>query len=422
VRGAAGGGVLLADKPAGDYPFDARGVILVRHGVPLSVVSSQSPGALPNESWVYDIPGIGPQFFHFVALRGAHDFSLVSDLTKAIDPRAGTDQRNNALLTLLQDRVPYESSYQAAASRIRTMFARDMSQSLDGTNIRAVLESTDAEYRRGAREALRTDSYRKDYENDVAFLNDVFTFRTPLSRTELTAAFALPADDLEPLAGSNGTRYSLRLSAIVIDTLQGTVTRRDTTVEIDTGRRLGKDEFVRTHITLPVIPSEFTKYVLVAEDAVSGNGARTEGNRPLRDYGSNDRLLISDIVLAAPDSAGDWQRGEQRLALALPRRFEASHPFTVFYEVYNFLPGEAYSTQINVTPIKGGIKGMLGGGSSPIDVRFDGIASPDENRVQQEIRKVASELGGGRYRMTVTVTGKTSHRTAVTETTFTVAN
>jgi hypothetical protein len=121
-----------------------------------------------------------------------------------------------------------------------------------------------------------------------------------------------------------------------------------------------------------------------------------------------------------PDTAGDWQRGDQKLALALPRRFEAARPFTVFSEVYNFMPGEEYTTQINVTAIKGGIKGVLGGGAAPIDVRFDGVASPDANRVQQEIRRIATQLEGGRYRMTVTVNGKTSHRTAVTETVFTV--
>ena len=114
----------------------------------------------------------------------------------------------------------------------------------------------------------------------------------------------------------------------------------------------------------------------------------------------------------------------QRLALALPRSFEPTRPFTVFYEVYNFAPGESYSTLITVTPIEGGagrrIKGLLGGGTKPIEVRFEGIAAPDSAGVLQEVRQVASDLGEGRYRMVVEVTARTSGRTARTETEFEV--
>jgi GWxTD domain-containing protein len=424
LRGSAGNGTLTTSLPAGTYPFDQRGVMYVRHGEPVTVVSTQSRGVLPNETWVYNIPDAGAQIFHFAALRGASDFVLISDITKAIDPAANLDDRNRALITLLQDRIPFESTYQTAAMRIRSLLSTNPGLPLDGTDIRNVLAASDADYRKGARETLKTDSYRKDYDDKINYVSDVFTFRTPLGRTEITAAFAVPVKDVQPMAASNGTRYALNLSLIVLDTLLGNVTRRDTSVVIETPLKLEPADYLRAHITMPVVPTQFAKYRLVVEDVVSGNGETTADDKKLKDYANTDRLLISDIVLAAPDSAGDWQRGAQHLALALPRTFEPSHPFTVFYEIYNLQKNEPFTTHIAVTPLGSAagrrIKDILGSSAQPIQVSFDAVAATDANNVQQEVRQLASSLPPGRYRITVEVTGSVSHRTATADVEFTV--
>jgi hypothetical protein len=423
-RGTGGAGILLADEPVGTYPFDQRGVILVRHGPPVAVVTTQHRSVLPNETWVYEIPDIGAQLFHFVALNASSEYAIVSDISKALQPRQLINDRNDGLLQLLHDRVRFEPAYQTAAARLRSLFAREPSLPLTGPDVRGVLESFDTDYRRGARQALKMDTDRREYDGELKPLHDVFAFRTPFSRTELTAALAIPARDLVPQAGSAGTRYALGISVILLDTLQGTVTRADTSLVIDARRQLDLDEYLRTHVTLPVIPSEHVVYKLAVEDLSGGRGILVEGSRALRDFGSSERLLVSDIVLAMPDTAGDWQRGAQRLALALPRSFEPTRPFTVFYEVYNFAPGEAYSTRITVTPIEGGagrrIKDLLGGSTKPIELRFDGVAAPDSSGVLQEVREVASDLPEGRYRLVVEVTARTSRRTAVTQTEFEV--
>ena len=430
-RGTGGAGILTAEKPVGSYPFDQRGVILVRHGVPITVISTSIPAVVPNESWVYDIPGIGRQTFHFAILRGAQDYALVSDITKLVDPLYNTAEnavvRNRALLELLQDRVQYEPAYGPALGRLTAVFQRVPQVRLDDQSVRSILASSESDYRQGAREALRTDSYRRAYEDSIPYMYDIFTMRSPFARTELTAVLAVPSRSLVPLLGSAGTRYGLRIGVILMDTLQNSVTRLDTTVVIDEGRLLAPSDYVRTHVTLPVIPSAHTMYKISAEDIVSGRGALVDGVHSLRDYSSSDRLLVSDIVLAIPDSAGEWKRGPQRLALALPRAFEPARPFTVFYEVYNFQPGEAYSTRITVTPgnEKGAgrrILGIFGTKGPAVDVTFDGVAQPDTNGVVQEIRKVASDLAPGTYRLSVQVTGKSSGRTAATETVFTVTD
>src|SRR5690606_12836598 len=84
VRGTDSQGILLAGNEPRTFPFDDRGVIYIRHGEPAGAVSTQHRGVLPNESWYYDIPGHGPQLFHFVAARGTQNFSLVRDLLEAM--------------------------------------------------------------------------------------------------------------------------------------------------------------------------------------------------------------------------------------------------------------------------------------------------------------------------------------------------
>ena len=431
-RGSENPGSLLGQESAAEHVFDDRGVVLIRHGVPLQIVTSRQRGLLPNESWVYQLPGLGPQLFHFVALRGAQDYTLVGNLLDALDRRAQLTavERQRAVMALIEDRASYEPGYRASIGRLRNLLGVQRADGtgavpLDGTEVRSILERVDSDYRRGARSALRTDSYAHPYEGALAFQQDLFTFRTPFGRTDLTAALAIPAEQLEPLVGSGGGEYALRLSVILTDTLQDVVTRVDTSETLRVAGPLGRDDYLRTFVTLPVVPSEHTVYRVVVEDLVGGRGSVHGGGARLRDY-SGQELQLSDVVLALPDSAGDWRRGNVGLALILPRRFGPERPVTVFYEVYN-LPADApYTTEISVEPTdRGGLfdraRGLIGMGPERIRLRFDGSARPGGDGVVQEVRRLASDLGSGSYGLQITVTNRATGESASTRTVFTVS-
>lgn len=419
-RGSENSGALLGEGVGEEHIFDDRGVVLIRHGLPQQVVANNRRGLLPNETWVYALPGQDQVLFHFVAIRGAQDFTLVNDLLEAVD-RSGhvpASERQAAIYTLLEGRATVEPAYRTALNRLRRILA-EPNADLEGTELRSILERPDAAYRQAARRALRTDSFRRTWAEPLAFHSDIFTFRTPFARTDVTAAFAIPTDQLEAVAGSGGREFALELSLILTDTLQDLVTRLDTTRFV----RLpaAGERFVRTHVTMPVVPSEHTIFRLVAADAIGGAGGQDEGGVRLRDYSSN-RLQLSDVVLAVPDSAGDWQRGQAALALVLPRSFGADRPFTVFYEVYNLPAETAYLTEVTVAPVGGRnlLQRIFGGGRDRIRLRFEGVARPDAEGVMQEIREVASDLPAGRYRLDIEVTNRATGETAGTGTEFTV--
>jgi hypothetical protein len=426
-RGVDGGGVLVGEAAADSSPFDDRGLILIRRGVPLHVVNTTQDGVLPNETWVYTDPGRGHNtLFHFAALRGSRDYSLVADLLRAVDPvtRDNVERWNEAVVKLIEDRAAYEPGYQPVVGRIRMLLAQGYRA--DETEIRSLIERVDADYRHDVRRSLGTDVQHARFERGLEFHHDLFAFRTPFGRTDLTAAFAVRVGDLAGVeAGADRLVYPLLVSVILIDTLTDEVTRRDTLQRIEVAAAPAPDDWVRTHVEVPVVASEHTVYRVAVRSPAIGAGSLETGGARLRDLGGRG-LLLSDLVLAAPDSAGDWVRGATRLALTLPRRYPPGRPFTLFYEVYN-LPADArYRTHLRVEAAgRGGalsrIRGLFGGGGPKIDVRYEDVASPDADGVIQEVRRVDPGLPPGRYRMRVvienTVTGETAESIAEFEVT-----
>ena len=424
TRGIDGAGVLLTEPGAERHEFDGRGALLIRHGDPIAIVKTTAKSLQPNETWVYDIPGQGRQLFHFVALRGANDYTMVSNILEALNP-VQTDplDRERAILQIVSDVAPYDGRYQTAVARLVRILNENLGARVEDTEIRSVMERIDADYRRGARAAVARDTHERTFTGELAFHHDIFSFRTPEGRTEVTAGFAIPARDLTAAASVNGTEYAVRLSLIMVDTLIDVVTRADTLQRITLPRAIAADGFLRTHLTLPVLPSEHVSYRLVVEDAGSGRGRMEPGTRAVRDF-LRAGPLISDIVLAHPDSTGTWRRGNQAFALALPRRFAAERPFEVYYELYNVPADEPYTTRITVRPatgagIGGRVRGLFGGGGAAVDVRFDDVARPDAEGAVREARRLATDLRAGRYLMTIEVTLRSGAR-VTTETVFTV--
>src|SRR5690606_25553157 len=152
--------------------------------------------------------------------------------------------------------------------------------------------------------------YVRNYTAELPFHHDVFTFRTPEARTAVTAAFAVPAGTLEPRTVDGAAEYTMQFSLIVTDTLLDLVTRRDTIVRFRRVQPLASDALIRTNITMTAQPSDDAVYRLVVADSGSGSGSMITGGEEVRDY-ADATLMVSDIVLAHPDSVGEWSRGGQ---------------------------------------------------------------------------------------------------------------
>lgn len=450
-------------------PFDDRGLVFVRHGEPQEVIRSFGAHFLPNETWVYRAPDGRTEFFNFVTLPYGSGVRLVDDLFTAIDwegaapglrVRSIEDLPNLPAEKLLllydppvleraaelaEERARLQPRYFSVASRLRIAKLRldcilrpgcpppgpGMTLESRVADLRAVLADARMENRviRGDLRlntllALERDAHRPRFERELPFHYHLVTFQGDEGRTDITAAIAIPADRLEPTLLDGDTVYALRLSLIVVDTAEDRITRKDTTQYFRAPRPLGTGEYLRTHVDLSAEPSEGVIHRLVVLNAARpGDGQVYGGPAEVPDY-ARTPLLVSDIVLAEPDSAGPWRRHEVQLALVPPEQFEAPAPFTVFYEVYNLPATTPYRTEIAVERAEGRslwgkLKGLFGGGR-PLRLRFEAEAKATPDGRLQEVRRVQPNLKPGRYRIRVTVTNLLTGESAVRDRQFAV--
>ena len=424
-RGAAPGGSLLLEKYADDMlPFDDRGVIYVRHGEPDEIVRTSDVNLRPNETWVYR-NGRRNTLYNFVVLRDGTDFRLVDDVLLALDAST-SNIPHEAAVKLLEDRQRYEPRYAALANNFSSMASMTRRHTAEaslmdaGTRRKRLAE----DMRKAALEGLATDTHEPDFTSDLPFYYDLFSFKGENGATELTMAAAVPGPNLSAQQVGNIFIYSIQASVILIDTATGAVARKDTTFSMRSSRMLGENEHVRIHLELPAQASPSLMHRVVLRDLVTpGVGQIYGGDAELKNF-SGSALMVSDIVLAEPDS-GSWVRGDAKLGLVPPRQFREGRPLRLFYEIYNLPANTQYRTEIVMESIDaetgfGRLKRLFGGGRKPVRLQFDGTAQPNADGVVQELRQVMAQVKPGKYRVGITITNLQTSEKAESETLFVV--
>ncbi|MGH7468474.1 MAG: GWxTD domain-containing protein [Longimicrobiales bacterium] len=450
--GAPLGSLLQVSYDPEQLPFDERGIIYVRHGEPDRIIRTSNADLRANESWVYTLPSGQQQAYHFVVLRDGTDYRLVDDVLQALDPSA-QDFPYDGVVQMLEDRAPVDARYHLLAARFNSIrntrwgasAANIQCVAAGGTNctgpgsaagmmadgasgmLQTIAQTRQAmavENREATLSALATDSDRPIFDSPLPFYYDVYTFKGRERQTDVTAAIAIPGSSLEPRTTNGALIYSLQLSLMVIDTLSGRVTRRDTVHQFRSDRRLGDGEHLRVHTDLTAAASGSTIHRLVIRDlGRPGRGQMYGGTTTVPAYDAPS-LLLSDIVLAEPDP-GAWHRGEAVLALVPPRQFLEGQPLTLFYELYNLQADAPYRTEITLEPTAqstgfGKLKRLLGAGDGSLRLRFDGVARVNSAGHVQEIRRVTTELKPGKYNVRVRVTNLANQQVAVTAKEFVV--
>lgn len=453
TRGGAPAGSMLQKKYDPDQlPFDDRGLIYVRHGEPERVLRTSNSDLRPNESWAYTLPDGKSRLFHFVVLRDGPDYRMVDDLLQAMDP-SSQEMPYEAIVNLLEDRAAYDPRYNILATRFNQI--RNSRWGASAANIACVAQggtnctgvgttaggimdnvngmlqtiaqtrvNIATENREAALQALASDSDRPVFDAPLPFYYDVYTFKGSREHTDVTAAIAIPGTSLDARQVDNTLVYSVQLSVMVIDTMFGSVTRRDTVYHFRSGHQLAQGEHLRVHTDLTAGASRSTVHRLVIRDlAKPGRGQLYGGTTHVPAYDAPG-LMVSDIVLAEPDN-GSWHRGNASLALVPPRQFLEGQPLTLFYELYNLPKDTPYRTEITLAPTGARtgftrLKRLLGGSDGTVRLRFDGTAAVDQAGNVQELRRVTTQLKPGKYHVDLRVTNLQNQQVTKTRKEFVV--
>jgi hypothetical protein len=387
--GAPALNALLFDRP--ESPFDDRGMVYMRHGKPDDVITTRK-----SQSWVYRNEGDKPLMFHFtdggaeqgltdaarqrgsLAVSGFRDWYLMYNLPCEYD--------------FMESRAVYDNRIASLVHHCDIMTARDVS----------------ARVRRDVYEGLKTDIDPSGFTLPLAASFDIYTFKGADRQTDIVAALAVQAARMQSQTLTNGEkRYSVKASVIVFDTATRTVFRKDSSFEAQSIDAATRGSLVLGNLQFPATPAPgMVHRVSVADAYVPARGHLYGGPLKVPDY-SGDTLMISDIVLAAPDSVGTFKRGDVSLTL-VPWQVFPRGDFRLFYELYNVSPGNTYTTELIVQSTArstlGAIRSLFG--NRPlISLRFDDVAPVNTTLIQQ-VRSARADLEPGEYKLTVRITDK----------------
>ena len=244
----------------------------------------------------------------------------------------------------------------------------------------------------------------------LPFFYDVYSFRGEDGRTDVVAAFAVRAGELDRERVDGSVRYRFNVTLVLADTIRGGVSRADDSVFVAFDRSPSRDHLLHTHVQTRADPSHSVAMRVVMIDAPDpGTGQLYTQPYPIPDYSGSD-LMISDLALGLPGAAGGWSRGGRTLTL-LPGNYLPGGLFDVYYEVYNLPEGRTYSTEMALQPLDS--DGSPRDGADPIRVQFEDQAVSRSDDTMIELRRVDAPLGEGAYRLTVTVTDLQHGRSAV---------
>jgi len=402
-----------------DFGVDDRGVMYILHGRPDTVVSTVAGDVLPNESWLYRLPG-RELVLHFVALRRAGEFVLVDDPLKAYEGPLGPRCtalgciRPDAAINLLEDRERLDPRYALLANKVRLL--QPDTEGREGDLEQARLQLS-AEMLRMATTALAEDTYSPDLGRHLPFYYDTYSFRAPGGGTDLIVALAVPGEELRPEDALAGVVYPLELTVLVLDTATGTSYRADTLRVFHSPVPLAAEENLRAIIELDAVRGgNYVHRVMLRSRGRELAGAVYGGPLEVRDF-TGDTLMVSDLVLAEAAGTG-WSRGGTELGLVPPRQFRRGDTVTLFYELYNVPAGATYRTVIRAEPLQGvglwgKLKRIFGGDPAPLALSFDAVATAGASGTEPVLRRLdVGSLPPGAYRLTVatTVGGQTVQR------------
>lgn len=415
--GAPPRGAALARDPGGEE-LDARGAVLLRYGAPDRVVRTVAGGGAEvqpypdNETWVYFREGGKALLFHFYrAPLAGPDYALLGELPSC-DPTFPSPLPYSE--QYYTDRIAYAPEYQSLVAECRQLGATG--DRTRGAALTAVRLS--AELRAAVLGALEREDARPRFARALPLLAALYRLRGERGATRVVAALAVPVAGPGADPAGKGRRIALRASLIVIDTVTGRVTRRDSLVELRAPERLAPGHALRFYLELDATPSRTAIYRLVLRDATDPDaGALRGGPLDLPDYGAGSPML-SDLMLAELDARGGWPRDSFGLAL-LPGPTLPSRTFGLFYEIYGLAPGTPYRTEITIERAVAGARGWLRrilGGRHRLRLAFDGIARPGPDGAVRESRRLDLRLPASAYTLRVRVrdgrSGGTAERSA----------
>jgi GWxTD domain-containing protein len=370
---------------SGNTEVDDRGVIYIRQGEPAERLRPFVFGTMPNESWRY-LRAEGDLLFHFSSgydHNGGGDLYDYRLVQSVLDLRGADDAPKDQLILSRQSLSPVYNrmlnwgTYGAANEQARE---RNI-----GTESIAVGTTTDShELRFGHRLAAVADLIAVGQSPRGGLAHLVFGIASRGARWRRTSA---------------GVEYPVRVRLVALDRHDRAVATLDTSLAVEVGRPLSRQEYVVGRVELPLPPGRWT-YRAALEQGDSG-GVILPRDTVLVAHSGETALSLSDIALGSPGRAVPWRTDVGDTVLLAPSDlFRERSQVEIYYEVRGAKPGTGYHHEIAVlkaSETRSGKKQPL------VSLGFDELAVDQVIRSRRVVR--LDQLKRGSYVVEVTVTG-----------------
>ncbi len=387
--------------------FDDRGVIYIRHGEPTDRATYHGLEVYDNESWRYSLAD-GDMIFHFIARDDVQDYRLVESVLDIMGYSQavilqGTGVSNDPVAVALLD----------SRDRLSPMYRRIQAAGPGSTG--RVQAEERSQGRANIIHGTTSDTYELFFPLEMKAETQVLAVGYRGNQGLVHVTFAIPGSSLTGTQNPRGIIYPVRLRFVAMDSAGDPVGFVDTTRVFLARQAVPQDEYLVGEVNLPVPPGMLQYRIAMQQGEHAGMLLPIDSVLVAAVAGAE--LALSDPVLGSRSSNLLWNPAVGDTVFFNPHGvYRQDDLIELYYEVYGLVPGQQYQTQLVVKKEGGGggflgLGKIFGGGSTPISLRFEELASNRVVRIQRSIQ--LQKLKPGSYTLELAVTddrGQTSRR------------
>ena len=405
-------------------PFDDRGMVYIRHGLPDRVASYAPPPTSeygkadadipPNESWLYFRPQ-GNLVLHFVGGE-ASGWKLVQDLASIAPIDASAENTAELFESRMEFGPPYDRLAMLAAMQVGreslkklavlahvdyTKMALGAADEFSSYDAGAELARERFVSERSLRIATTTDDDPIRYPQHLDAVILTYGASSPApGRARLLVEYALP--DLSGVPTTtlpdSSVVYALRLRVQAADGAGQLVLNTDSVRFIHAHRPLAKGQTLIGMALLDVPPAEYRVKVMISDTTDSTGAAWAIAGIPAPAL-DGPILTLSDPILGREGSGLSWVRPDGTIPLNPLNEYPRGSMAVLSYEVGGLTPGSTFTTRIAVR--------KFGADSShnAISIAFPTTAAQARELISKGLG--LGNLNPGRYLLVLTVSDGT---------------
>jgi hypothetical protein len=424
-------GALEAVAAQAALPWDARGIVHVRHGAPDTVIQTLS-GVLiympMTETWVY-ARATPPWLVHFGKWQGPDWFLLGpwvgcgdaappamsnpeppvrANRSRILDPGVAAVRAKQAAASGANPGAQHARDYYLALARVDRRYDLLATHCAGlvtnpGRRVEAIasqVRALAADYGDVVSGLIRSESARRRLTRPLRLHAAAYSFRDASGEAELASFAWVPAADVSQLEAD----ASLQLSFALLGT-SGAPLRVDTTALVRDGfERAGSVLRVAVRWPSPPPAEGARLHVFVGDARDPERGGYAEQRVITIPTGS---LAMSSIVVAVPGEAGPLVRGDHRVAPQPGHVVTVGDEFRLFYELYGIERDAALETAVRIRRTREddleGVLAQFSGKRAERELQFREPAEPDRRGVVVRDVAIGGDLVPGDYAVDVVV-------------------